>query len=598
MLSTNFSLKTLFSVVVVLLISIDISKAASEEEILSGSSFDFDTSQLLNQQANKSEASPNNKLESGQYVNKARKGRLLPGEQRVEYLLPSSEQNLPPPYGANLFAGGYESERIDGVNADYLVAPGDKISIWMWGAINFAEVVTVDNQGNVFLPNIGPVHLANTRASQVNKVVTSRIKQIYKSNVEIYVNLLSPTPISVFVSGPVIRPGQYAGMPSDSLLYYLKRAGGIDADRGSYRKISVMRQGKSVQEFDLYDFLKKGEMPEFNFKDKDVIFVSEQGATVTVGEGARNPFRFEFKNETAKGSELITYARPLSKISHVGVAGTRDDGPFSVYLPYKKFNDFMLKDGDKLLFNDDWDAQIYDIKVSGSHLGPSHYTVDKSTKLYDLLNHVEVEPELADFENIYILRKSVAQKQKEMIDQSLERLERSVYTAPVQSSGEGTIRTQEARLISDFVKRAKQIQPLGKVIVSEDGKVANILLEQGDEIVIPQKSNLVHVGGEVLLSQSVVYNKDATIEDYIAWAGGYSERANHERILVIHANGLVTYVENPSSGWVRNSSSREVIKPGDQVLVLPKVDAKIMQSVKDITQIIYQIAVAANVAID
>ncbi|WP_223669394.1 polysaccharide biosynthesis/export family protein [Kangiella shandongensis] len=594
----KFSLKLLLSVAIFLIVSIDVSKAASEEEILSSSSFDFDTSQLLNQQPNKSVTSPSNKLESGQYVNKARKGRLLPGEQRVEYLLPSSERNLPPPYGANLFAGGYESERIDGVNDDYLIAPGDKVSIWMWGAINFAEVVTVDNQGNVFLPNIGPVQLANTRASQVNKVVTSRIKQIYKSNVEVYVNLLSPTPISVFVSGPVIRPGQYAGMPSDSLLYYLKRAGGIDADRGSYRTISVLRQGKPVQVFDLYDFLKKGEMPEFNFKDKDVIFVSEQGATVTVGEGARNPFRFEFKDETAQGSELITYARPLSKISHVGVAGTREDGPFSVYLPYKKFSNFTLKDGDKLLFNDDWDAQIYDIKVSGSHLGPSHYTVDKSTKLYDLLNHVEVDPELADFENIYILRKSVAEKQKEMIDQSLERLERSVYTAPVQSTGEGTIRTQEARLVSDFVKRAKQIEPLGKVIVSENGNVANILLEQGDEIVIPQKSNLVHVGGEVLMSQSVVYNENASIEDYIAWAGGYSERANHERILLIHANGLVKYIDNPNSGWISSSSDNNSIKPGDQILVLPKVDAKILQSVKDMTQIIYQIAVAANVALD
>lgn len=593
-------LKKIFLIAVVVLLSTatGVTEAASEQDVLSNTSFDFDTSQLLNQQSGSSEQSPTNKLQSGQYVNKNRNGRLLPGEQRIEYLLPSSEKNLPPPYGANLFAGGYESERVDGINEDYLVAPGDKVSIWLWGAINFAEVVTVDNQGNIFLPNIGPVQLANVRASQVNKVVTSKIKQIYKSNVEVYVNLLSPTPIAVFVSGPVIRPGQYAGMPSDSLLYYLNRAGGIDAERGSYRKISVLRDGKPVQEFDLYDFLKKGQMPDFNFKDKDVIFVAEQGATVTVGEGARNPFRFEFKNNSAKGSELTKYARPLSKVSHVGVAGTREDGPFSVYLPFKKFTNFVLKDGDKLLFNDDWDAQIYDIKVSGSHLGPSHYTVDKSTKLYDLLNHVEIDPELADFENIYLLRKSVAKKQKEMIDQSLERLERSVYTAPVQSTGEGTIRTQEARLVSDFVKRAKQIEPLGKVIVSENGKLANILLEQGDEIVIPQKSNLVHVGGEVLLPQSVVYNDNASIEDYIAWAGGYSERANHQRILVIHANGLVSYIENPNSGWLRNSKGKDVIKPGDQVLVLPKVDAKIMQSVKDMTQIIYQIAVAANVALD
>lgn len=573
------------------------SHAASQEEAMLLDEFELRSS-LLNSNQGGNANSVESQVNPNTYLDQVRNGQLLPGEQRIEELLPPSEAGLPAPYGANLFAGGYESERVDGLNEDYLVAPGDKISIWMWGAVNLSQVVTVDNQGNIFLPEIGPIKLINTPASKVNSLVTSHIRKVYKSNVKVYVNLLSPTPISVYVTGPVIRPGQYAGMASDSVLYYLKRAGGIDADRGSYRKISVIRDEEEIITFDLYEFLRHGVLPEFSFKDKDVILVSQQGATVTVMAGARNSFRFEFKDDSALGEELSHYARPLSSISHVGVAGTRTDGPFSVYLPFKQFAEFELMDGDRLLFNDDWHAQIYDIKVSGSHLGPSHYTVKKRTRLHDLLSHVEIDPKLADFENIYLLRKSVAKKQKEMIDQALDRLERSVYTAPVQSSGEGAIRTQEARLVSDFVRRAKQIKPLGKVIVSENGNIANILLEQGDEIVIPQKSDLVHVGGEVLLPQSVVHNPNATIEDYIAWAGGYTERANHERIIVVHANGLVSYIEESSSSWLVHSQSDNKIKPGDQVLVLPKVDAKIMQAVKDMTQIIYQIAVAANVAID
>lgn len=573
-----------------------IGHSASQEEAMLLDEFELRSSLLNSNQTDNTNSVQ--QVNPNTYLDQARNGQLLPGEQRIEKLLPPSEAGLPAPYGANLFAGGYESERVDGLNEDYLVAPGDKISIWMWGAVNLSQVVTVDNQGNIFLPEIGPIKLINTPASKVNSLVTSHIRKVYKSNVEVYVNLLSPTPVSVYVTGPVIRPGQYAGMASDSILYYLKRAGGIDADRGSYRKISVIRDEKEVITFDLYEFLRNGLLPEFSFKDKDVILVSQQGSTVTVMAGARNSFRFEFRDESAKGEELSHYARPLSSISHVGVAGTRPDGPFSVYLPFEQFSDFELMDGDKLLFNDDWHAQIYDIKVSGSHLGPSHYTVKKRTRLHDLLSHVEIDPELADYENIYVLRKSVAEKQKEMIDQALDRLERSVYTAPVQSSGEGAIRTQEARLVSDFVRRAKQIKPLGKVIVSENGNIANILLEQGDEIVIPQKSDLVHVGGEVLLPQSVVFNPNASIEDYIAWAGGYTERANHERIIVVHANGLVSYFEQSSSSWMIHSQNENKIKPGDQVLVLPKVDAKIMQAVKDMTQIIYQIAVAANVAID
>ncbi|TOO24867.1 SLBB domain-containing protein, partial [Vibrio parahaemolyticus] len=218
--------------------------------------------------------------------------------------------------------------------------------------------------------------------------------------------------------------------------------------------------------------------------------------------------------------------------------------------------------------------------------GPSYYAVKKKTRLHDLLNNIEVEPELADFRSVYILRKSVAEQQKERLEESLHRLERSVFTAPASSDGEAKIRAQEAQMVMQFVDRARKVQPLGKVVVSDSGKVANILLEQGDRVVIPIKTDLISISGEVLMPQAVVFNSNATIQDYVAWAGGFTERADDDRIAVVRANGLVEFGHDYT------------IKPGDQILVLPKVDAKTMQAVKDITQIIYQIAVAANVAIN
>ena len=71
-------------------------------------------------------------------------------------------------------------ERMDGLNDDYLIAAGDKISIWLWGAINLAEVVTVDNQGNIFLPNIGPINVKNVPASRINQVVTQKYERFTK----------------------------------------------------------------------------------------------------------------------------------------------------------------------------------------------------------------------------------------------------------------------------------------------------------------------------------------------------------------------------------------------------------------------------------
>jgi len=131
---------------------------------------------------------------------------------------------------------------------------------------------------------------------------------------------------------------------------------------------------------------------------------------------------------------------------------------------------------------------------------------------------------------------------------------------------------------------------MGKVVVAENGKVANIRLEQGDEIVIPAHTDLIQVAGEVLMPKAIVYNPEASISDYIAWSGGFSDRANDDRIAIVRANGITEFYDAKSS-----SRKRVNLQAGDQILVLPKIDTKVLQAVKDVTQIIYQIAIAANV---
>lgn len=524
-------------------------------------------------------------LDMGTYTSQTRSNTLLPGEADIKDLLPSSESNLPPPYGANLFAGGYETERSDGLNDDYLIASGDKINIWIWGAVTYSDVATVDSQGNIFVPNVGPIAVGDMKASQVNSYVTSQIKRIYTKNVNVYVNLLTATPVSIYLSGPVIRPGQYAGMASDSVLYFLKRAGGIDSERGSYREIQVIRNNQVIQSIDLYEFIRTGTMPSVNFKDGDVVLVKPQKAAITVSGVVRNPFRFELKEQQDTGEQLSLFARPLAKVSHVGITGNRPSGPFSKYLTYDDFQDFKLQDGDKVLFNDDLHSGIIDVQVTGSYQGPSYFTVKESTRLNDLLSQIPVDDSLANIDAIYLLRKSVALRQKELLNDSLDRLEKNVLTAPASSDGEATIRAKESEMILEFTKRARSVEPLGKVIISDNGNRANVMLEEGDVVVIPFKTDLIQISGEVMIPQAVVYNPKATVDDYVAWAGGFSDRANDQRIAIVKANGLIDFSENAK------------VEQGDEILVLPKANPKNIQSVKDITQIIYQIAVAAKVAL-
>ena len=509
--------------------------------------------------------------------------QLLPGEVGSESLLESLNDGEIVPYGANLFSGGYESERIDGLSDDYIVASGDKLNIWTWGAVNFAELVTVDNQGNIFLPKIGPIRVAGQRASQVNKFVTGAITKVYKKGVQVYVTLLSATPVSVYIAGNVMRPGQYAGLPGDTILYFLKRAGGIDNNRGSYRKIRHLRENSVLGTYDLYDFMSSGALQAINFKDGDTLFIEPIGAQVNVSGNVRYPFAFELDRNTVSGREILELVRVKSNTSHVGISGDRKQGPFSTYLPLEEFKTVQLEDGDSLLFNDDLRADVLDIKVSGSYTGPSYYSVKKKTRLRELLATITVDEALADVKSIYVKRQSVAIKQKQALEESLQRLERSVFTAPASSSGEASIRAKEAELVMEFVRRARTIKPSGRVVVSDGKNIANVLLETGDEIVIPEKTDLVLVSGEVLIPQAIVYNPKATVEDYIHWAGGYTERAEKAKVPVLKANGLFDY------------AASESIKSGDQIIVLPKIDSKNMQLVKDLTQIIYQIAIAGSV---
>lgn len=173
--------------------------------------------------------------------------------------------------------------------------------------------------------------------------MASKIGDVFTNNVNTYVNLLTATPVSVFVTGPVIRPGQYAGQSSDSILYFLKRAGGIDSDRGSYRKIKVLRQNRVIQQIDLYDFIRYGKLPKLALKDQDVILVEQQGPMINVAGKVRNPFRFELTQRNALGSELVNYALPLAKVSHVGVIGDRKAARFPSTCRIKILHVFNLK---------------------------------------------------------------------------------------------------------------------------------------------------------------------------------------------------------------------------------------------------------------
>jgi protein involved in polysaccharide export with SLBB domain len=174
-----------------------------------------------------------------------------------------------PIFGSQLFQGDFADLSFGGFNPDYQIALGDQIQVLIWGAMSEELKLRVDAKGNVFIPRVGPVHVLGVRNADLNQIIQRKIEQVYKENVESYASLSSTQTVKVFVSGFVNRPGLYQGFASDSVLYYIDRAGGVDPERGSYLQVSVVRGDEVIKVIDLYRFLESGRMPLTQFRDGD-----------------------------------------------------------------------------------------------------------------------------------------------------------------------------------------------------------------------------------------------------------------------------------------------------------------------------------------
>lgn len=498
--------------------------------------------------------------------------------------LSPSASALLAPFGANLFRGNFAGTYSDGMNGDYVILPGDRIMVRVWGAKTYDDVLPVDQQGNIFLPEVGPVRVAGLKQSALQGAVRSRLASVFTDNVNIYVNLQSSQPVAVYVTGFVNQPGRYAGSPVDSVMSYLDRAGGITPNRGTFRNVKVKRGNKVVASLDLYDFALNGNMPDIRLKEGDVILVGERGVSVAAYGMLRQEARYEFKGQ-ATGSQLIAYGSPLSSATHVSVTGIRGGRPFNEYMTMQEFSSMRLADGDSVEFVADTRGRTIMASVSGAIRGASRFPVKNSTTLRSLLAYVEVDPALADVSAVYVRRQSVARQQKTILEDSLHRLERSALTATSATAEEAEIRVREAELVQDFIRRAASLTPDGVVVVSRGGQVRDLLLEDGDEVVIPQKSDVVQVSGEVLLPKAVTFDAAMKAEDYVKSAGGLTDRADEDNILVARMNGEVGPIAELG------------VHAGDRILVMPRVDTKNLELAKGITQILYQIAVATKVAV-
>ncbi|MGS2744323.1 polysaccharide biosynthesis/export family protein [Halomonas sp. LS-001] len=491
-----------------------------------------------------------------------------------------------PPFGANLFTGGFRGAMGDGLNPGYQVKPGDQVTVRAWGAIELDRALPVDAQGNIFLPGIGPINIEGQSSQQVDNAVRSAITSVYPDNVEVYTNLQGVQPVAVFVTGYVENPGRYAGTPNDSLLYFLDQAGGIDQDLGSYRQIYIKRNDRVIANVDLYDFLISGDIARPQFRDGDTIVVEERGPAIAVTGDVHREHRYELLNNQLSGNEILNLARTQSGVSHVLLRGSRNSGPMAEYYPLDVFAQQTVRSGDEVMFSADRRNETIVVEVEGSYYGPSRYALPRDARLNELLDAIAVPESMTAVRSISLQRESVRKQQEQSLEDSLRRLETTYLSAPSSTNEEAQVRIQEAELIQDFVNRARELEPSGRLVVASNNGIADIRLQDGDVITIPEVSDSVLISGEVVVPQAAVYQPGMNVMDYIMSAGGFTNRADDDHILLVRQNGAVIDARTSS------------LRPGDEVLVMPAAPTHNLQLASTLTQILFQIAVATRVAVD
>ncbi|TKB46106.1 polysaccharide biosynthesis/export family protein [Thalassotalea mangrovi] len=510
------------------------------------------------------------------------------------------QSNLKNLYGDWVFNGGFKDTSFSAINPNYKITQGDLLLVQLWGGVNFQETLTVDPRGNIFIPKVGPIKVLGVSNADLNELVNKSVQRVYKANVEAYVNLVSSQKVKVFLSGLVTNPGLYEGQSADSIFRFIDLAGGVRQDIGSMRNIQVKRDNELRYDIDLYDFLQRGELPVMQLQDGDVIFVGPKQGEVEIEGEVGFQGKYEIKRASAKLSDVMAAVIPNDKATHITIiepqhnkvqtGAVKEIQALQYPLNKTDLSSIAVEPGALIKVSSQLKPTSISVDVLGEHDSEFEMVLPWGASLADLLEKVEFN-KLSNDSAIQLFRRSVARRQKEMLDASLSSLEQTVLTARSNSVEAAQLREAEAKVILQWIEKARQVQPKGQVLLSEGYAPDKIILQQGDQVVIPSKRNLVMVHGEVLFPTAIAFKADMSVEDFIAKAGGANDDWDNVNILLQKPNGDFVKIEG------RQLTKETLVEAGDEIFVLAKPDMKEWQLTKDIFQVIYQIAISAAVVI-
>ena len=271
----------------------------------------------------------------------------------------------------------------------YVLGVGDQLSIQIYGKENAEYVLPISREGNVLIPNVGPVKIVGLGFAEMKSFLTERIQQRI-IGVNVVVSLAELRSMRIFILGEAYKPGPYTLSSLSSVTHAIFAAGGV-SDIGSLRNIEVKRAGKVVQTVDLYDLLIHGDSSsDILLQSGDVVFIPTQNKSISILGEVRRPAIYElkagedFNSIIEMSGGLLPSAYPQSTlIERYNEQSLRSI--VNVDLTNKKARKQLLKNGDYIRVLKSSGMYEQSITVIGAVTRPGKYQWRQGLKVADLL---------------------------------------------------------------------------------------------------------------------------------------------------------------------------------------------------------------------
>ncbi|HWS15764.1 MAG TPA: SLBB domain-containing protein, partial [Candidatus Methylomirabilis sp.] len=445
--------------------------------------------------------------------------------------------------------------------------------------------------------------------------------------------VLPATENMVEVSGNVSRPGKYEwkpGMTVGSLIpdgkFFLQDT---FLDYALITRLADAEGRKEILPINLRKIVvERDAASDVALRPMDNLTVYNQSAfrekmTATVNGEVRKPGPNEIFPGT-KVSDLIKLGGDLTRdayLEEAELSRRTEDRQNTILLTINlrlalagdPAHNLQIRDGDQLMVRPMPDLQeARFITMKGEVRSPGTYAARRGERLSSILLRAGGYTKDAFLRGAVFTRVSVQKRQQELIDRMVEQLEEEVARSSAKETSaainredvEAQKQVLEARKV--LLTRLKTLRAQGRIIIhlSDSGKLEgtddDLVIEAGDQLEVPRTPQVVNVMGRVYNPTGIVYNQaNPTAGYYLRKVGGPTEDADRDNIFVVLADGSVLTRETTNRGfWMMgdNGLMSAKLQPGDAVVVPERlVYPHLMKDIKDITQIMMQIAVTAGI---